>query len=103
VNLFRLSIAAAILCGSGIAQQRPTNAPEPMKATPPQKVLSNEEDSDLEMQNRLNRLAQMRREHSDANGKLRPDLYAKGVAQMHRMKVTHQIGATPEPQPVRKP
>jgi hypothetical protein len=95
-----LSIAAVlILCGQSFAQERPSKGPEPSRLTPPQKVLPNKEDSDLETQNRLNRLAQMRREHSDATGKLRPDLFAKGLAQMRRMKVVHQIGGGVETQP----
>lgn len=57
----------------------------------------------METQNRLNRLAQMRREHSDATGKVRSDLFAKGLAQMQRMKAVHHIGATPETRPLSKP
>ena len=104
VQVSRLSMAVVlVLCGQSIAQERPTQATEPRELTPPQKVLPNKEDSDLETQNRLNRLAQMRREHSDATGKVRPDLFAKGLAQIQRMKTVHHIGATPETRPVSKP
>ena len=34
----------------------------------------------------------LRREHSDASGRLRPDLFAKAIAQIQRMKVAKQIG-----------
>jgi hypothetical protein len=35
------------------------------------------------------------RQHSDATGKVRPDLEIKGVQHMHRMNVAPSIGAHP--------
>jgi hypothetical protein len=103
VPITQLLIAVLVLCGQSFAQERPPQAPAPRELTPPQEVLPSNENSDLETQNRLDRLAQMRREHSDATGKERPDLFAKGVAQMQRMKAVHHPGATPETRPVSKP
>jgi hypothetical protein len=104
VQASRLTVAAVLLfSGSGIAQQTPPASPRPGILTPPPRVLRQEKDPDMERQNLLNRRAQLRREHSDASGTLRPDLQAKGLAQMRRMKVVHQIGAAPQTPPASQP
>jgi hypothetical protein len=98
------SLAALFLFHShSYSQEKATQGSQPGKAEALRKVLPDESDPDLETQNRLRLLAKMRREHSDANGKLRPDLFAKGAAQVQRMKVTHQLGVVPNPEPIKKP
>ncbi|MGA9565081.1 MAG: hypothetical protein WBS19_06120 [Candidatus Korobacteraceae bacterium] len=83
-------------------QPAPAPAPAPAKSTaPPSRKVS--QDPAVEEDSRLQQLAKMKREHSDDKGQLRPDLFAKGVAQMQRMKVVSEPGAAPKTQPVEKP
>ena len=87
-----------------VAQTQPVHAPAPAQAKstapPPRKV---SQDPVEEEDSRQQQLAKMKREHSDDKGQLRPDLFAKGVAQMQRMKVVSEPGAAPKTQPVGKP
>ena len=50
------------------------------------------ESRSIEQQNLIRLQEKIRRDHSDASGRVRPDLRGGGVAQMQRMKVTNQIG-----------
>ena len=85
-----------------VAQTQPVPAPAQAKSTaPPSRKVS--QDPAVEDDFRQQQLAKMKREHSDDKGQLRPDLFAKGVAQMQRMKVVSEPGAAPKTQPVDKP
>lgn len=85
-----------------VAQTQSAPAPAQAKsAAPPSRKVS--QTPDVEQDFRQQQLAKMKREHSDDKGQLRPDLFAKGVAQMQRMKVVIEPGAAPKTQPAEKP
>jgi hypothetical protein len=96
-------VLAMLIAGSNcVAQMQPSPAPAQAKSTaPPSRKVSQE--PDVEQDFRQQQLAKMKREHSDDKGQLRPDLFAKGVAQVQRMKVVSEPGAAPTAQPADKP
>jgi hypothetical protein len=94
----------AMFCAlsNSVAQTQPVPAPAQAKPTaPPSRKVSQE--PDVEQDFRQQQLAKMKREHSDDKGQLRPDLFAKGIAQTQRMKVVAEPGAAPKAQPADKP
>ena len=94
--------AMFLLCVHSLAQESPSKTPaQPKSVAPPSRKVS--QDPDVETNLRQQELAKMRREYSDDKGQLRPDLFAKGAAQVQRMKVASEPGATPKTQPADKP
>jgi len=86
------------LCCYGTAQSIP-----PQSATPANPASSKGAPATLDPQNdgnsRLQMLARMRRQHSDASGKVRPELALKGITQVQRMAVANPgLGAETTPQ-----
>jgi hypothetical protein len=87
---FSMQIVAATfaLCCCGTAQNIP-----PQSATPANPVSSKGAPATLDPQDdgnsRLQMLARMRRQHSDASGKVRPELALKGITQVQRMAVAN--------------
>lgn len=71
---------------TGVSLVQPTRAQE----KPP----ANSEDPQRETEWLQQELALLKLEHSDSSGKVRPDLRAKGIAQMQRMNVVTEFGAT---------
>jgi len=95
-------VAAFLLCGHSLAQQNPSQAPaQPKPTAPPSRKVSQNPNTEIDF--RQQQLAKMRRQYSDDKGQLRPDLFAKGVSQMQRMKVVSEPGAAPKAQPADKP
>ncbi len=96
-SVFLPAFAALLLCVDCPAQESPSKIPAQLgsAATVPK-------NPDVETQFRQRQLAKMKREHSDDKGQLRPELFAKAVAQIQRMKVVSKPGATPK-QPANKP
>lgn len=87
---FSMLVVAVVstLCCCGRAQST-----QPQSATPDKPVSSKGAPATLDPQDdgnaRLQMLARMRREHSDASGKVRPELALKGIAQVQRMRVAN--------------
>jgi hypothetical protein len=94
-----LAVLVGVLAARGGAAQNAAPPPVPMKAPPTrvEVVL----DPPVENSPRLQRLEKMRREHSDASGRLRPDLEAKGIAQFRRMAVASPLVTVAPPAPAR--
>lgn len=107
VNVFlAVVIFALLLCGSAFAQNlATTQTPKPQ--TPPTSPPPDETPAGglREEEHRLLVLDKMRRDHSDASGHIRPDLFAQALAHMHRMRVAKQIGpeTNTKATPVKKP
>ena len=81
--------------------------PNPGSFTQPVKPLTKTaregpKDWEKEQRSRMLIQEQMRRDHSDPSGRVRPDLWSEGVAHMKRMKVVHQIGPAPKESPEKK-
>jgi hypothetical protein len=87
---FSMLIVAAMftVCCCGMAQNTPPQSP-----TPANPVSSKGATATLDPQDdgnsRLQMLARMRRQHSDASGKVRPELALKGITQVQRMTVAN--------------
>jgi hypothetical protein len=95
-------LAMFFVLSNCVAQTQSAPAPPQAKSTaPPSRKVT--QDPAVEDDFRQQQLAKMKREHSDDKGQLRPDLFAKGVAQTQRMKVVSEPGATPKAQPADKP
>ncbi len=93
--------AVLALCFCGLAQST-----QPQSVAPANAVSSKSAPATLDAQDdsnaRLQMLARMRREHSDASGKVRPELAVKGFEQVQRMAVANPgltQAATPLPTP----
>jgi len=98
----RLTTAAALLLCTALFAQNPTR-----EVTQPEKPLTKisrerPEDWGKEQRSRMLVQEQMRRDHSDPSGRVRPDLWSEGVAHMKRMKVVHQIGPAPKESPEKR-
>jgi hypothetical protein len=93
--------AALLLCSASFAQNSTSQVSKSVK---PQIETARvtAEDGDKEEKSRELVLQKMRREYSDASGRVRPDLWQQGVAQMKRMKVVSQIGPVPKESPEKK-
>jgi hypothetical protein len=85
----RISAACAILMLGAFAA-RPACA----ASTVQDKTREDSQDAQRETEWRAHELALLKLEHSDTTGKVRPDLRAKAIAQMQRMKVVTQFGAS---------
>jgi hypothetical protein len=102
LRLFALLLAIAFLFFSpSSGQNRAAPAAPPTKARPSSKDAKSENEA-REQETRALMLQRLRREHSDASGRLRPDLFAKAIAQIQRMKVAKQIGPGPTVSPDKK-
>jgi hypothetical protein len=91
-------VAMFALCCCGTAQNTPPQSP-----TPANPVSSRGAPATLDPQDdgntRLQMLARMRRQHSDASGKVRPELALKGITQVQRMAVANPgLAAATTPQ-----
>ncbi|MGA7885003.1 MAG: hypothetical protein WCA44_04625 [Acidobacteriaceae bacterium] len=64
-----------------------TSQRSPVQTARPSAPVESIQHALLEQNSREQQLARMRRAESDDEGRVRPDLYAKGVAQFLRMKV----------------
>jgi hypothetical protein len=95
LNAFALGAAFAfLLCGPSPAQD--AAPPASRLAKRPTSTAGAKSEDPYEEQERLALLREkMRRENSDESGRVRPDLFAKAVAHMRRMKVAKQIGPDP--------
>jgi hypothetical protein len=82
---------AVVLCRPAWAQNQ-----NPPTVKPRSEAVKKNEDPQREQQQRVLVLERLKREHSDQDGHLRPDLYAKAIAQRQRMKVANQIGPDPK-------
>ena len=93
--------AALLLCTPSFAQNPTPEVTQPVK---PLTKTAREGPKDWEKEQRSRMLIQeqMRRDHSDPSGRVRPDLWSEGVAHMKRMKVVHQIGPAPKESPEKK-
>jgi len=98
-----LSIPAAVLvlCSVSFGQNPTSQVSKPAR---PSRETSRNAPEDLEKEQKLRTLMlqKMRREHSDASGRVRPDLRDEGLAHMKRMKVVSEVGPVPKESPEKK-
>lgn len=93
--------AALLLCSASFAQKPASQVTKPVK--PPSTTSRGErEDGKEEQELRVRLQKEFEREHSDASGRVRPDLWNEGVAHMMRMKVISHIGPVPKESPGKK-
>jgi hypothetical protein len=90
-----------MLCSPSPAQNKASDAKQSAKQTASTREAT-PEDQQWEKDTRRRILQQLGQEHSDENGRIRPDLYAKAVAHVQRMKVAKQIGPEPAVPPDKK-
>jgi len=85
---------ALLLCSASFAQN-PTSQVKKPSASERSRAIP-QEDWQKEQESRKLLLQKNLREHSDASGHVRPDLWNEGVAHMKRMKVVSHIGPVSE-------
>jgi hypothetical protein len=100
---FSMLVVASLFMFSSCSPAQSTRS---QNTTPANPVSSKGAPATLDLQDdgnaRLQFLARMRRQHSDASGKVRPELALKGIAQVKRMAVANPglaAAATPQQSP----